>query len=425
MNPTQKYAFLKPMSRPSKQQGMTLVELMVAMTISMFMLIAISLVYMSSKTGFVYANNTTQMSEDAAFAVDTISRDIRMAGYAGCAGSVISRDNGPDGLAYTADDVIDDPSLLATSKSTPNLFNVATWPTTSELKDRPNLFKPALTATAGNAVFSAANAVYGISSGTGGDSDRLLLHPSTPTTYSVSSTSPMLYVAGGSEQALQITNTLGVAKGSTTLTVSTSDPYNWSNNFGSSKTMLMVIADCKGSEVFRANTMTKSTGTITAATGFVNDYASDALVMPLVASTYFLATRTNATTPSLYRRYFNGVEDPTSNQTSVVIEELVPNVEALSFQYGENTTLLPAGTGVPTYQVDAYRSNASDVVNWERVVSIRMGLIMVSAQAGQSGSATASSLELLGTAYTPASTTDGRLRRAYSTTVSIRNRMGL
>ena len=45
-----------------KQKGLTLVELMVAMTISLFLLIAIALVYQSSKNGFAYSNNTVRMS---------------------------------------------------------------------------------------------------------------------------------------------------------------------------------------------------------------------------------------------------------------------------------------------------------------------------------------------------------------------------
>jgi type IV pilus assembly protein PilW len=153
----------------------------------------------------------------------------------------------------------------------------------------------------------------------------------------------------------------------------------------------------------------------------LNTYGADAIVTPLISSTYFLATRKNGTVsaknPSLYRRYFNG--------TTATIEELVPNIEAINFQYGENTTLQTAGPniGQPTFQTDVYR--AADAVNdWSRVVSVRIGFIMVSEDTNMTPGAD-NDITWNGGTFTPANTTDHRLRRAYSTTVSIRNRMGV
>lgn len=393
------------------QHGLTLVELMVAMAISMFMLIAIALVYSSSKTGFVYANNTARMSEDASFAIDSLSRDIRMAAYGGCAGTVLYRTVGPDALLYTADDIIDNPNLQ-TTKSTPKLFNVSTL--TTGTYTPPNPFD--------SLALSAATALKGYASTD--TANRALL--GTSTSYAISTTDPILYLSGGSAQALQVSAAVVPLPPATATNAATlgADPYNWSTPNNGTNTF-MLIADCKGAEVFRIATMS-SAGVIASESNFLNNYGTDAIITPLLSSTYFLATRSGATTKSLYRRYFNGL--------TATVEELVPNVEAITFQYGYNTTLDHI-TGEPNFSTDQYVKDSDAVfatLDWSRVVSVRMGLIMVTEDANQTVSTTQTLDWVGGTTANgnpynvpTANNADRRLRRAYSTTISIRNRMGL
>ena len=385
------------------QRGLTLVELMVAMTIGLFLLSAIGLVYMTSKTGFSYSNNTVRMSEDASFAIDIMSRDIRMAAYGGCAGISLARDDGVDDTLYTIDDVMDDPTLEA-SLSTPKLFSVTSL---TDAFVAPNPFD--------SRPITSENAIKGfLGTDTESSTARTTLGIASSTSYTVSTTAPILYVAGGSEKALQVS--AAVAAGTSSITFP-GDPLKWSND---TTNTFRLIADCKGSEIFRSTSMTAA-GVMTTDKVLINSYSADALVTPLISSAYFLATRKNgsasAKTPSLYRRYFNGV---TENK-----EELVPNVEAIALQYGENTAVQTAGPqiGQPTFQADVYRA-ANAVTDWSRVVSIRMGFIMVSEDANLTLGAEPT-ITWIGGTYTPASTTDRRLRRAYSTTVSIRNRMGV
>lgn len=394
----------KPSLGHVNQRGMTLVELLVAMAISLFLLIAIALVYSSSKNGFVYANNTVRMSEDASFAVDSLSRDIRMAAYGGCAGTVIARTAGADSVLYTADDVIDHPYSSATTKSTPNIFNVSP-PTLAASGYEPVSPFSALALTANNAV-------VGFPSGTGtaANAARTQLHSAAPTDYTVSTTAPMLYLAGGSARAFQVNGP--VAAGSS-ITLGGS-PYAGPSFTAST---FMLISDCNTSEVFRVGADT-SNGVISTNNPLLNNYGADAVVTTLQSSTYFLAKRSGANNSSLYRRFFNG-----STRT---FEEVIPNVEAVTFQYGENTSFIAAGpnAGQPSYVADVYRTDASTVTDWSRVVSVRIGMIMVSEEGNQAPT-TDGIIKWVGGDYTPNSTTDNRLRRAYSTTVSIRNRMGL
>jgi type IV pilus assembly protein PilW len=388
----------------TKQSGFTLVELMVAMTISMFLLGAIGLVYMSSKTGFAYANNTVRLGEDAAFAVDALSRDIRMAGYAGCLGS--SRTPVVAG-AYD----------ITTDVMIPKITNVTGLSLTNDA--RPNPFSTSIF-NAREALLAYDTLADAKTAATAAGAPAFL----TSTSYTVDTNAPVLFVAGGSAQGLQLD--AAVVAGQKLASVGI-DTYKWSNSANGAE-ILMMMADCKSSEIFRSFAISK-TGAITSEANFLNDHSADAIVTPLVTSTFFLATRSSApagTPPSLYRRYFNG------KSADGLTQEIVANVEAITFKYGENTSNIAAGlsgAGQPTYQTDVYRDKASDVVDWSRVVSIRVGLVVVTEDANQTSSANRS-IQWLGdslgnTTYTPPNTTDRRLRRAYSTTVSIRNRIGI
>ena len=66
------------------QQGFTLVELMVALTIGLIVLAVVGTVYLSSRQSFRLADSMSRMQENARLAIETMARDVRMAGYVGC-----------------------------------------------------------------------------------------------------------------------------------------------------------------------------------------------------------------------------------------------------------------------------------------------------------------------------------------------------
>lgn len=375
-----------------KQSGLTMIELLVALTISLFMLSAIIVAYTTSKAGFSYSNNTIKISEDASFALEMIGRDIRMAGYAGCTGSNVVSTAGPPVVNYY----------------TPKLDLIASQAVTGTAK--PNPFSGVVTGNL-QQLFTSQNAVWGFAAN---DTTALSVLGGSSSTYTKSTTDPILYLAGGSAQAVQLSN--AVATPTDDITIPT-DAYKWKNNTNST---FFIISDCKGSEVFRASSIT-GTGPVTIAhaatandsANLSNTYGSDAIVMPLTTSVYFIATRSGSSTPSLYVRQFDG--------SVATVLEIVPNVQGIAFNYGVNTSNTPSGE--PTYRTDEYKTDPATVTDWSRVVSVRVGLLMVSEEDSKAEVA-GNSITWLGGTYTPPST-DRRLRRAYSTTISIRNRMGL
>lgn len=77
------YAFATRNSR-RHQAGLSLIELMVAMTIGLIALAAISQIFMSSRKSYAVNEAVARVQEDARFAVEVLARDIRQAGYGGC-----------------------------------------------------------------------------------------------------------------------------------------------------------------------------------------------------------------------------------------------------------------------------------------------------------------------------------------------------
>lgn len=65
----------------SSQSGFSLVELMIAMTLSLMLLGAVIQVFLSSKLTSELSNDVSRVQENGRFSLEFLARDIRMAGY--------------------------------------------------------------------------------------------------------------------------------------------------------------------------------------------------------------------------------------------------------------------------------------------------------------------------------------------------------
>lgn len=86
------------LNRHRRNSGLTLVELMVAIAISLLLTVAIGGVFLSSKSSFRYQDAMSRVQENARFAMEKMSRDIRMAGYNGC-GNLSEKEDKSDIIA--------------------------------------------------------------------------------------------------------------------------------------------------------------------------------------------------------------------------------------------------------------------------------------------------------------------------------------
>jgi len=97
---------------PTRQAGLTLVELMVAMALSLILMAGVLTIFASSKVTSQLQAALSTVQENGRHALYTLVREIRGAGYSGCAGIEptlvnLIANNPPDGITgFTAEEVI-------------------------------------------------------------------------------------------------------------------------------------------------------------------------------------------------------------------------------------------------------------------------------------------------------------------------------
>jgi len=77
---------------PSKQAGLSLVEIMVALVISLFLMGGVVSVYSGNKSTYQFADASARVQENGRFALEMLTRDIRLAGFYGCVDVVSNPD---------------------------------------------------------------------------------------------------------------------------------------------------------------------------------------------------------------------------------------------------------------------------------------------------------------------------------------------
>jgi type IV pilus assembly protein PilW len=72
------------MKKSIHQAGFSLVEMMVALVLGLVLIAGIGQLFLSANRTYMLQDELSRIQENARFAIDLISRDIRMAGYTGC-----------------------------------------------------------------------------------------------------------------------------------------------------------------------------------------------------------------------------------------------------------------------------------------------------------------------------------------------------
>ncbi len=83
-----------PQTTPGPQRGLSLVELMIAMTLSLVLLAGVIQVMSGSKQSYILEDGMSRMQENARYALDRIARDLSTAGYMGCVETDYVEDKG-------------------------------------------------------------------------------------------------------------------------------------------------------------------------------------------------------------------------------------------------------------------------------------------------------------------------------------------
>ncbi len=364
--------------RTTCQFGFSIVELMVALTISLILLAGIIQVFLANKQTFRLNGGVSQVQENGRFAEEFLGQEVRMAGFLGCANS--------NSVTFYND--VD---------TTSSKYNGAKLPFTS------------FTGTGGL---------------TGYDNVASPL-PAELTTLGlvvasdIASANVNDIIAG--TDAIEI-KSAGVCDGGSVVFTGLGSTYRYADtanvkiedalSCGLSQDAIVLVTDCSTADMFAItnNPISGGPDKDTLAHGSSNNlqpklqgsYGPGSEIYNLHGAVLYIGKGASGE-PALFRRQLN------TDTTGITTQELVEGVENMQVTYGEDTD----GDKTPNYFV-----TAANVTNWENVVAARITLLLRSSD---------DNITQSNQTYTyngaTVTATDRRLRRVFTTTIAIRNRL--
>lgn len=281
-----------------KQSGMTLIEIMVAMLLGVFLIAGLLQFFLGSRQTYRLSDGQSRLQENGRFALELLSHDIRLAGYIGC--STVST------VATTNPVIIANNPLVAPVAHAGIVAVVAASTITGGNGNAGSFTSPdpALSATLDTDVIQGTDAItvqFGESCG--GYTTATKNDVADPT---------------GIIPATHTCGTITPGTGATYSTIGTP----------------LVIADCNTAHVFRASAGTSqnkdAAGTATSALG--KSYAAGSEVLLFRSYTYFIRMGASGNQPALWRFDNN---KPLSGSTNP--EELIEGIENMQLTYGIDT----------------------------------------------------------------------------------------
>jgi len=362
----------------NQQRGLSLVELLISMVIGMAVIAGSLQVVVSSKDSFVDQEEMVFIQTNARYALDLISKDIRMAGYMGCATqnsmqSANSIDNDEGGFIS-----------LHGLEGFEGGVNTNTFPTAIK------------------------------SSATTGTDAILVRHASTSRELDVKShnaASAVIHVWGQHDFAkgstLMIADSTCRNVGIFQVSGPNSIPANHINhNTGSGTNNCTKII--KGDFVCTSSCKATSCGGYGKATGA---YGPGSKIMEFSSHAYFIADSTVMPgIPALKRQVFNADGTP-----GTATEELALGVEDLEILYGVDSD---SNGSIDSYlsatNMDLDSSGGISDDEWDQVLSVKISMVF---RSNKPVLTTAESKTLAGVTYN-----DKYVRQLVNATVRIRNR---
>lgn len=364
-----------------KLRGFTIVELMVAITISALILGVLTQVYAGASRSYRVAEALSRMQENGRYAMDFLARDIRLAGYMGC---------------------------VSTGTAISNMANPITGWSPINTSSNPITLKGIEGYEASDVTFTGT----GFAGNTAVKTDVILVQFFSPSSAKLVHPSP--------------TNA-NIKIDSNTL------------NFQANE--VLVVTDCAFADILKASSVSNSGSPITIAhanntntrTTTSKEYGQNAEVMRMQSNVYYILTSGTTGIPSLMRRRLGSFDtgdaaqyctNATASTTQgFCVEEVAEGIEDLQLLYGIDTnTDLTADKFVAASSVTA--------AEWANVVSVRVNLMVRSVATNVSPEANTtppvSQIPLFSgdTTYTTATltATPRAFRRVYTETVTLRNR---
>jgi type IV pilus assembly protein PilW len=354
-----------------RQSGLSLIELMIALALGLVLTLGVVQVFLGSSQTYRLSDALGKVQENVRFSLGTLQYDARMAGHFGCLiGEPVNQLN-PSGTGY-------DPLIYENGA-------VVGWEANGTgLGDE---FTITTLAAGGNAW----------SNGTGDGIPTDIQGQIIPGT-------DFIVLSGGRRADVDLTGNPGNPANALTT--------NGNSNIAQGTILTVVASDCSGADLFQKSNSANSSGltkgsggspgNVNPSGGFAGEYDNDADVYVFSSTAYFIGEGASGE-PALFRERLDA--------GATVAVELAEDVENMQILYGVATGLDRAA--------DRYVT-ASNVNNWDQVVSVRMALLF---RTGNriTDEAAARAFNLAGTEITTQS--DRRSRVIGLSTVGIRNRL--
>ena len=346
-----------------KQQGFSIIEIMIALVIGMVLLGGAVSIFISNNSVYRLESELSRMQESGRFLIDIMSKEIRMAGFSGCSSrgtvSTTVMANDAVALSFGSANAITGYDYVATTDWEPDLPSYVTL------------------ATAINA--------------------------------SVLDNTDVMNIQRGSECGAGLTGNMASDNAQLTITVP--------NGCSFSQQEVVMITDCATADVLAiTNSNTDTSGNIAhaiaAGAGGNSDnklskaYGPDSQIYKQLSNTFYVANGASGE-PALWLASWNP-----SVANDYTTYELADGVEQMQLLYGLDT-------GGGNEYADAYvEADDAALTDWTNVRSVRISLLLRSAD-----NITTQSRAFTFNGANANTGNDKRLRMLFSTTVTLRNRL--
>jgi len=355
----------------SHQKGLTLIELMIALVLGLLLVAGTIQVFVSNKQTARVTEAHSRIQENARFALEILSRDIRAAGYSGCR-------------------TIDNMNIQTVANApVPASMSPTTIVTGSNDESGTLTPTPSFSASLGTVVPGTDLITIQRGSGCG-----------ATLVGNVSSSNANIQVYSP--------NTCNISAGDVLMVADCEDAHifratNVSSTGGTQQTIAHSASGNQTTHFCKLYSDPISTGACS--TGAVKIYDYDSELFRYSSFTYYIRNNP-AGNPALYRY------DETRSTSGQNPIELVEGIENLQIEYGADDN---ANNTVDRYVTAKTINDASD---WDKVVSARISILAQTLETNLTTSdqkVNYNGAELTGT--------DGRIRRVFTSTIAIRNRV--
>lgn len=372
-----------------KNQGFTLVEVMISMVISLILLLGVSQIFSSNKHAQRVSDGLGRLQENARFAMKIITADMRKAGYMGCAGTSNIKNHINTTLTTYDDDLLDFSKPTSGWEYSAGAAPSQTEP--GEDFDNDNVSPTGTSANWRN------------------NNNEILLDPLVGVAFHGSDVLIMKWTG----------DPIALAKLNANVVPANREIFT-AVNHGVGNGAFLMLSDCSGGDIFQHVSNGNddelvrdpiSAGvvapgnifTVPVADEWGHAYKVTSTVSHIISRAYYIGMGVSGE-PSLFRMTFG------NTITGPAVEELAEGVENMQVLYGEDTDadMLP----------EKYVT-AEQVGDHANVVSLKIGLIVRSPDDVKTAPAS-KSVNSLGTTIN--SLTDRKLRFLFTSTVKLRNK---